>query len=186
MNNSKRRRATAGAGRAGEAARVPPPGQQPRLRHSTGDANTARDPHPPQHSHPHRASSCRLCCSTLRVLSVARAHRKRCRHLQQQQQQQQQQQHEECQAHPSDNRVTSPRVSGCEACRMWSMVGERCAVLGISLPGDLFASVGGGGADLSENGVAVPATAMAAAAAAGSARPDYSGPVVRVDTVANE
>eukprot|EP00903_Cladosiphon_okamuranus_P017546 g16160.t1 len=172
MNNiSKRRRATARA--AGGAARVSPQaGQQPRLRHDTA-RDSACDQHP---SHHHRASSCRLCYSTLRVLRIARAHVKRCRH----QHEQQEQQHR-YQDHIGDRRTTtSSRLPSCEACRMWSLVGARCASMGIIPPGDVFASVGGG--DLPGNGVAATAEATAAAS---SALVD-AGPVVRVDTVANE
>ncbi|CAM9834058.1 unnamed protein product [Ectocarpus fasciculatus] len=174
---SKRRRRAKGF-----AARVPPPpaGQQETrlFRDSSGDARGTCSGGGDDDHHP---SPCRLCESTLRVLSTALLHVKRCRHYH----------HRQKKKHLDDdgdekrgsNNARAPPATGggdCDACRMWSAVGDRCASLGISLPNGisivLFATGGEieGGAG---GGSRVVASRRATTAATGGGGVDLDEPV---------
>ncbi|CAM9905562.1 unnamed protein product [Ectocarpus sp. 12 AP-2014] len=175
---NKRRRSTKGRG---GAARVSPPvGQQTRLFRdkSSEDAggSCGRDHQcGGDHDHP---SSCRLCESTLRVLSTALLHVRRCRH-----QQKQKQQHLDDGESNNNNKNVSqaPPASDCDACRMWSMVGERCASLGISLPDNLLFAASGnieGGAGV--GGGRVDGSRLAGGATTTATASEADGPALRV------
>ncbi|CAM9631649.1 unnamed protein product [Ectocarpus sp. 6 AP-2014] len=173
---NKRRRSTK---RRGGTARVSPPvGQQARLfrdksSDDVGDSCDGDHQCGGDHDHP---SSCRLCESTLRVLSTALLHVRRCRH-----QQKQKQQHLDNGESINNNNKDVPPASGCDACRMWSMVGERCASLGISIPNNLLFAASGnieGGAGVGGGRVDGSRLAGGATTAATASEPD--GPALRV------
>ncbi|CAM9601531.1 unnamed protein product [Ectocarpus sp. 13 AM-2016] len=173
---NKRRRSK---GRGGAARVSSPVGQQAHLFRDKnsddagdscdGDHQCGRD-----HDHP---SSCRLCESTLRVLSTALLHVRRCRH-----QQKQKQQHlDDGESNNKKHISQAPPASDCDACRMWSMVGKRCDSLGISLPNSLLFAASGnieGGAGVSGGRMDGSRLAGGATTAATASEPD--GPALRV------
>ncbi|CAN0273830.1 unnamed protein product [Ectocarpus fasciculatus] len=172
---NKRRRSTKGRGRATRVS--PPAGQQTRLFRDKssddagGDSCSGGD-HQCDHDHP---SSCRLCESTLRVLSTALLHVRRCRH------QQKQKQHLDDAESTNKDGPRAPPAPSCDACRMWSMVGERCASLGISLPNNvLFATSGNieGGAGV--GGGRVDGSRLAGGATTAATASDPDGPELPV------
>ncbi|CAN0428010.1 unnamed protein product, partial [Hapterophycus canaliculatus] len=163
---NKRRRVAeeTAVGDATKRGRIPA-GQQARLC-CENNKETRRNQHQNQHQHQRRqeqhrlqhqrkrqvrrggsrdlSPSCRLCESTLRVLSIARAHERRCR--QQQRLRRQVDKSDGDQKEDGTRATAAPAptsAAGCDACRMWSMVSERCASLGIFLPNDGLMFPGG-------------------------------------------
>ncbi|CAM9672679.1 unnamed protein product [Ectocarpus sp. 4 AP-2014] len=174
---NKRRRSTKGRG---GAARVSPPvGQQARLvRDKSNDdaGDSCSGDHQCGGDHDH-FSSCRLCESTLRVLSTALLHVRRCRH-----QQRQKQQHlEDGESSNNKDVPQAPPAPGCDACRMWSMVGERCASLGISIPNNLlFAASGNIEGEAGVGGGRVDGSRLAGGATTAATASEPDGPELRV------
>ncbi|CAN0426022.1 unnamed protein product, partial [Ectocarpus sp. 12 AP-2014] len=128
---NKRRKCAKGA--ATRARPAPPAGQQQApLSRDSGDARDSCSGGGRDHQHP-----CRLCESTLRVLSTALLHVKRCRNNRKK--------HLDDDKKSGNNARAPPAASSsgdaCDACRMWSAVGDRCASLGIPLPNGSSSSV---------------------------------------------
>ncbi|CAB1113726.1 unnamed protein product [Ectocarpus sp. CCAP 1310/34] len=128
---NKRRKCAKGA--ATRVRPAPPAGQQQaRLSRESGDARDSCSSDGRDHQHP-----CRLCESTLRVLSTALLHVKRCRHNRKK--------HLDDDKKSGNNARAPPAVSssgdGCDACRMWSAVGDCCASLGIPFSNGSSSSV---------------------------------------------
>ncbi|CAM9958412.1 unnamed protein product, partial [Ectocarpus sp. 4 AP-2014] len=156
---NKRRKCAKGA--ATRVRPAPPAGQQQaRLSRDSGDARDSCSSGGRDHQHP-----CRLCESTLRVLSTALLHVKCCRHNNQKK-------HLDDEKKSGNNARAPPAASssgdGCDACRMWSAVGDRCASLGIPLPNGSGSSVlfpTGGGVEGGAGGGRVVGSSRRATAA---------------------
>ncbi|CAN0206479.1 unnamed protein product, partial [Ectocarpus sp. 8 AP-2014] len=177
---NKRRRCAKGA-----ATRVPPAPlagqQQARLsRDSSGDARDSSCSGGGDHQH-----ACRLCESTLRVLSTALLHVKRCRHNRKKHLDDDKKSGNIARAPPA-----SSSSSGCDACRMWSAVGDRCASLGIPFPNGgssssvLFST--GGGVEGGAGGGRVMGSSRRATTTAATGGADHLDEPVRGRVLFNE